>query len=90
MDGIRRHKMGWGLPSPLLRLLGFSASARIITLTQQGPDYKSSRRKRCDSLPGSRAMIDAGVDILMDFDWGWSNPRQYAVRIYRAMASRSV
>ena len=31
-------------------------------------------------------MIEAGVDILMRFDWGWSDPNAYAADIYRAMA----
>ena len=32
-------------------------------------------------------MIETGVDILMQFDWGWSDPKAYAADIYRAMAS---
>ena len=32
-------------------------------------------------------MIEAGVDILMEFDYGWSSPREYAARIFTAMAS---
>ena len=31
-------------------------------------------------------MIDAGIDILMDFELGWSRPEVYAADIYRAMA----
>ena len=34
-------------------------------------------------------MIEAGVDVLMRFDWGWSDPNAYAANIYRAMAIAS-
>ncbi len=34
-------------------------------------------------------MIEAGVEILMQFDWGWSDPKAYAADIYRAMESAS-
>ena len=32
-------------------------------------------------------MIDAGVDILMEFEWGWSNPRATVKAIYCKMIS---
>jgi len=34
-------------------------------------------------------MVKAGVDILMQFDWGWSDPNTYTADIFRAMASVS-
>ena len=30
-------------------------------------------------------MAEAGKDILMEFEWGWSDPDKYACDIYRAM-----
>lgn len=41
----------------------------------------------CDDVKITPEMIEAGVDILMRFDWGWSDPRVHTVDIYRAMAS---
>lgn len=31
-------------------------------------------------------MIEAGADLLMQFDWGWSNPDDFAEKIFRSMA----
>ncbi len=31
-------------------------------------------------------MIESGIDILMDFELGWSDPKVFAANIYRAMA----
>jgi len=30
-------------------------------------------------------MLDAGVEILFDSEWGWMNPREFARRLYLAM-----
>ena len=30
-------------------------------------------------------MLDAGVEILFDSEWGWTNPREFARRLYLAM-----
>jgi hypothetical protein len=30
-------------------------------------------------------MLDAGVEILIDSEWGWTNPREFARRLYLAM-----
>jgi len=27
-------------------------------------------------------MIEAGADLLMQFDWGWSNPDDFAEKIF--------
>ena len=35
-------------------------------------------------------MADAGAAILVDFEWGWADPEDYAVRIFRAMAAVAV
>ncbi len=32
-------------------------------------------------------MIEAGVDVLLEFDHDWSNKEEYAEKIYRVMAS---
>ena len=41
----------------------------------------------CDDKAVTPEMIEAGVGILMQFEWGWSDPKTYAADIYRAMAS---
>ena len=35
------------------------------------------------------AMIDAGVDVLVEFEWGWSNANDYAEKIWRAVYEMS-
>jgi hypothetical protein len=30
-------------------------------------------------------MMEAGANVLTDFDWGWSNAKDFARRIYLAM-----
>ena len=45
-------------------------------------DPKSSD---CDDVEITPEMIEAGIDILIDFELGWSRPEVYAADIYRAM-----
>jgi hypothetical protein len=33
------------------------------------------------------AMKQAGAEILLDFDWGYSDPNEFAARIYAAMSA---
>ena len=30
-------------------------------------------------------MVDAGVEVLMDFDWGWTKPSDCVMRVFRSM-----
>lgn len=32
-------------------------------------------------------MIKAGTAILVDYEWGWSDPKDFVERIYKAMQS---
>ena len=34
-------------------------------------------------------IIEAGVDVLLEFEWGWSNPQQTVRRIWQAMTAQS-
>lgn len=35
------------------------------------------------------AMIEAGEELLMQFEWGWSDPEEYVRKIYSAMRAVS-
>ena len=48
--------------------------------------HKSSDR---DDEKITVEMMEAGADVLVQFEWGWADPEEYAARIYRAMASVS-
>ncbi len=64
-----------------------------MILTIEGLDGVTTNmaKTRLDSekFEISPEMIEAGADILVQFEWGWADPEEYAARIYRAMASVS-
>ncbi len=48
---------------------------------------QSENRPADEDIKVTPEMIEAGVEILMRFEWGWSDPSAYAADIYRTMAS---
>ena len=34
-------------------------------------------------------MIAAGVDVILEYEWPWTNPEEHVIKIYRAMAVRA-
>ena len=38
-----------------------------------------------DGIEITPEMIEAGVNLLMDFEWGWGNPQDYVTKIFRSM-----
>jgi len=48
---------------------------------------QSENQQAGKNVAVTREMIEAGVEILMRFEWGWSDPSAYAADIYRTMAS---
>lgn len=48
---------------------------------------QSETRQADEEIKVTPEMIEAGVEILMRFEWGWSDPSAYASDIYRTMAS---
>ena len=46
-----------------------------------------SQRQADAEIEVTRKMVDAGLDVLIDFEWGWVDASEYAEKIFRAMSA---
>ncbi len=48
---------------------------------------QSENRQAVEEIVITPEMIEAGVSVLLEFDHDWSNPKEYAGKIFRSMES---